>query len=95
MSPYRYQLGDLVYSCEDLFNDDDGGIPDVEPGALLTTAGARGVIIQIGHAEAQPETTIYLVRFEGPDQELGPPVGCLPEELTQEPLSLPTGAAAP
>jgi nitrogen fixation protein NifZ len=78
----RFVLGDLVYSREDLFND--GGIPQVEPGGLLAPAGARGVIVMEGFAEAKPEQLLYLVRFEGADKLLGPPVGCLPEELTQE-----------
>jgi nitrogen fixation protein NifZ len=30
------------------------------------------------------DVEIYLVRFEGKDQVLGPPVGCLVEELTQD-----------
>ncbi|MGK3993547.1 nitrogen fixation protein NifZ [Sorangium sp. So ce1024] len=78
----HFQLGDLVFSRYDLFND--GGIPDAAPGALLAAAGTRGVVVKTGHVEAQPEIAIYLVRFEGADKELGPPVGCLAEELTQE-----------
>lgn len=81
----NFQLGDLVFSRHDLFNDDDG-IPDVAPGELLAAAGTRGVVVKIGHAEARPEIAIYLVRFEGANKELGPPVGCLAEELTQEEL---------
>jgi len=77
------QPGDLVFTRDDLFND-DGGVPDAEPGALLVPAGTRGMVVKIGHAEAQPETAIYLVQFEGTDKELGPPLGCLADELTQE-----------
>ncbi len=36
------------------------------------------------HAAADMRQEIILVRFEGTDGVLGPPVGCLPEELTQD-----------
>jgi nitrogen fixation protein NifZ len=39
------------------------------------------VLLNVGHVEAEPEQTLYLVRFEDADGNLGPPVGCLPEEL--------------
>lgn len=86
----RYGMGDLVYAAVDLFNEPmeetgESGIPGVEAGALLAAAGTRGVVVNVGHAEAQPETEIYLVRFEtGPDGNLGQPIGCLPEELSHE-----------
>ncbi len=82
MGETQFVIGDLVYSRQDLFND--GGIPDLEEGALLAAAGTRGVVVKEGYVEAQPELRLYLVRFEGVDQLLGPPIGCLPEELTQE-----------
>lgn len=45
----------------------------------------RGMVIQFGRAEADETQHVYLIRFEnGPDGALGDPVGCLPEELTQE-----------
>jgi nitrogen fixation protein NifZ len=83
LSTQDFQPGDLVYSRYELFND-DGAIPDVAPGALLVPTGARGVIVKSGYAEANPEFKIYLVRFEGEDKELGLPVGCLRDELTQD-----------
>ena len=42
------------------------------------------MVILIGHAEAAPDAEIYLVRFEDKDGTLGPPVGCLGDELTQD-----------
>ena len=78
----QYQLGDVVYCREDLFND--GGLPGVEEGALIAAAGTRGVVVQFGHVEAAPDEQIYLVRFEGEGKDLGIPVGVLPEELTQD-----------
>ena len=80
----QYQIGDLVYAAEDILND--GGMPGVaEEEGLIAAAGTRGVVVHHGHAEIDPSKEIYLVRFEtGPDGLLGNPVGCLPDELTQE-----------
>ncbi|HEY6876854.1 MAG TPA: nitrogen fixation protein NifZ [Polyangiales bacterium] len=83
MEVTNYQEGDLVFSACDLFND-DGAIPDAASGELLAPAGARGMVVRAGYVEAQPELKVYLVRFEGADKELGPPVGCLADELTQD-----------
>lgn len=78
----KYEIGDLVYATEDIFND--GGVPGVEEDGLIAEAGARGVVVHFGVAEADKSKEIYLVQFEtGPDKALGDPVGCLPEELTQ------------
>jgi len=88
----RYKVGDLVFSRIDIYND--GGVPDAELGALLAVAGTRGIVIRAGRERGGTKATIYIVRFEGPDQLLGPPVGCLDEELTHDaddPLSAPSG----
>ena len=80
-----YAIGDIVFSRELLKND--GGIPDIAADAVLATPGRRGVVVNHGHVEADLEQEVYLVRFEGEAGEsgdLGPPVGCLPEELTQD-----------
>jgi nitrogen fixation protein NifZ len=74
------QPGDVVYAAAELFND--GFVPDLPADALIAQAGTRGVVINTGHLEEDPEQTIYLVRFEGGDLTLGPPIGCLPEELS-------------
>jgi len=47
------------------------------------------VVVQIGAAAADMRQEIILVRFEDADGVLGPPVGCLPEELTQDEALLP------
>jgi nitrogen fixation protein NifZ len=78
----NFGIGEIVFSRQLLVND--GGIPDVAPDAILATPGGRGVVINHGHVEADLDQEIYLVRFEGANGELGPPVGCLPEELTQD-----------
>lgn len=84
----RYEIGDLVYAAEDILND--GGIPGLDPDGLIAPAGARGVIVDSGVAELDESQTIYLVQFEiGDDRLLGEPVGCLPDELTQQPSASP------
>jgi nitrogen fixation protein NifZ len=83
METVQYEIGDMVFAAENIFND--GGMPGVDDeDGLLVPAGARGVVVHFGHTELNPEQEIYLVRFEsGPDDLLGDPVGVLPEELTQ------------
>lgn len=74
--------GEIVFNTEDIYND--GGVPDVADGALLVASGTRGVIVKVGHVEAMQDVAIYLVRFQGEDEVLGPPIGCLGEELVRE-----------
>lgn len=76
--------GDIVFATDAIHND--GSIPDIEEGALLASPGTRGVVVKVGHVEAMPEIDIILVRFEGADEVLGPPVGCLIEELSPDAL---------
>lgn len=80
----QYEIGDLVYAAEDIFND--GGMPGIEDAeGLIVPLGARGVVVHFGVAEMDESREIYLVRFESDAHELlGDPVGCLPEELTQD-----------
>ena len=40
--------------------------------------------MRAGSVEHRPEVRVYLVRFEGADKVLGPPVGCFDSELTQD-----------
>jgi nitrogen fixation protein NifZ len=80
----RYAIGDLVFAAEDILND--GGMPGIDDeDGLIAPAGLRGVVVHYGVAEMDETREIYLVQFEnGPDGSLGHPVGCLPEELTQD-----------
>jgi nitrogen fixation protein NifZ len=84
----RFAMGDMVFAAQDLFNEPieetgESGIPGVAAGALMASAGTRGVVVNVGHAEAAPKLEIYLVRFEsGPDGTLAEPIGCLVEELS-------------
>lgn len=79
---FRFIVGDMVFARDALKND--GGVPNAEPEALLAAARTRGVVVRVGHLEAEPRQTLYVVRFEDEQGVLGPPVGCLPEELTQD-----------
>ena len=78
----------MVFAARDLFNEPieetgESGIPGLAPGTLLAVAGTRGVVVNVGHTEAEPRQGIYLVRFEsGADGTLAEPVGCLIEELS-------------
>jgi nitrogen fixation protein NifZ len=82
MASVQYDIGDMIFATEDLFND--GGLPELAEDGLIAAAGTRGVVVNYGHVEADQRQEVYLVRFEGTDGILGPPVGCLPEELTQD-----------
>jgi nitrogen fixation protein NifZ len=83
MAARQYQVGDLVYSRTDIYND--GGVPDAEDGALLAGAGTRGIVVRTARPQPCSKPRIYIVRFEGSNEVLGPAVGCLDEELTQDP----------
>jgi nitrogen fixation protein NifZ len=83
MAARHYEVGDLVYSRTDIYND--GGVPDAEDGALLAKAGTRGIVVRSARHRTHGKPCIYIIRFEGPDQLLGPPIGCLEEELTHDP----------
>ncbi|HEX6735116.1 MAG TPA: nitrogen fixation protein NifZ [Azonexus sp.] len=88
MDKIQYQIGDMIFAAEDILND--GGMPGIaEEDGLIAPAGTRGVVVHYGVAEMDETQEIYLIQFEnGPDGNLGHPVGCLPEELTQvEPLA--------
>lgn len=85
----QIQMGDMVYAVSDLFNDPieetgEAAIPGRFPNELLARAGARGVVVNIGHPSEEPETEIYLVQFElDANGTLSEPIGCLAEELYQ------------
>ncbi|PPD35933.1 MAG: nitrogen fixation protein NifZ [Methylomonas sp.] len=72
-------LGDVVYAAHDII--DDGSMPDGEESVLLAEAGARGVIVMKGHVEEEPGRSVFLVRFEDKELNLGRPIGCWEEDL--------------
>ena len=71
--------GDVVHAATDLRND--GSHPKFQPDEVVVPAGTRGVVVRIGHAEADDRVGLFLVRFEQPDGILGPPIGCWAAEL--------------
>jgi len=73
------EIGDVVYAAHNIL--DDGSMPENEEGDVLALAGARGVIVNLGHMEEVPSTKVFLVRFEDEQLELGSPIGCLTEDL--------------
>lgn len=74
--------GDIVFAALDLIND--GSHPDFEENATMVKRGTRGVVVQAGMTELPPEREVLLVRFEGADGELGLPIGCWANEVTQD-----------
>ena len=74
--------GDVVYAAIDMYND--GGLEEVPENALLAPAGTRGVIVRKGHLEENEDRTVFLVRFEDAEKNLGLPIGCFVEELRAE-----------
>lgn len=84
MGTVKYEIGDMVFAAEHIFND-GGMLGIVDEEGLIVAAGSRGVVVHYGVAEMDESQEIYLVQFEnGPDGGLGHSVGCLPEELTQD-----------
>jgi len=83
MALSELQSGDIIFAATAIYND--GGVPDLPEDALIAEAGTRGMLVNIGHFEDDPNQEIYLVRFEDAAGELGPPVGCWPEELSDQP----------
>ena len=80
------QPGDMVFAATDIYND--GSVPDLADDALCARKGARGVLINTGHIEEQPDKILFLVRFEDAQKELGSPVSCWPDELSAESIRI-------
>lgn len=79
MSNYELVPGDTIFASVDIYND--GSFPETPENALLVKSGTRGVIINEGHLEHDPNRQIFLVKFEQEDSDLGPAVGCWPEDI--------------
>jgi nitrogen fixation protein NifZ len=73
------QPGDIIYANKDILND--GSMPETKINEVLAKEGTRGVLVNTGHFEEFPETTLYLVRFENEAKELGLEVTCLEDEI--------------
>jgi nitrogen fixation protein NifZ len=72
----RYQWGQRVRACQDLFND--GSYPEIAADALLVNTGDAGEIVNVG-THVDSNTPVYLVEF--PANRI---VGCLEEEIAAE-----------
>jgi len=79
--------GDMVFAATTISND--GSHPELPDETVIAAPGTRGVILNVGHLEEDPDKELFLVRFEQEDGVLGPPTGCWPEELCAE--EAPTG----
>ena len=79
------QQGDVIYAAVEIVND--GSVPDAAENEVFARAGTMGMLINTGHLEEDPEQQLYLVSFENENGELGPPITCLPEELSVQPLN--------
>jgi len=84
MALENLQPGDMVFATTDIYND--GSVPELPEHTQFASAGSRGVLINTGHLEEQPSQQLFLVRFEDANNELGPPVGCWPDELSEDPV---------
>lgn len=62
MNLQQLNPGNIVYAATEIRND--GGIPEIPKDALIATPGTRGVVVNIGHLEENPERELFLVRFE-------------------------------
>lgn len=79
MNVEELDLGDVVYAARAIIND--GSMPESEEGAVLAVAGSRGVIVMKGYVEEEPGRSVFLVRFEDHELNLGRPIGCWSEDL--------------
>lgn len=81
MPNYDLNPGDTIFANIDIFND--GSFPNSPDNSLLVKSGTRGVIINQGHLEHNEEKEVFLVKFEqgSASDELGPPIGCWPEDI--------------
>lgn len=86
MSLANLHNGDVVYARVEIRND--GSVPDAEEDFLFASPGSKGMLLNIGHFEENPNKELFLITFEDASGELGPPVACLAEEISATPISL-------
>lgn len=82
MNIEELDIGDVVYAAQPII--DDGSMPEGEEGYILAPAGARGVIVMKGYLEENPGRSVFLVRFEDANLNLGSPIGCWADDLRPE-----------
>lgn len=79
------QPGDMIFAKTLIVND--GSLPGVPENQLIARPGTRGMLVNTGHLEENPEQEIHLVRFENEQKDLGLAVSCWPEELSADPVN--------
>ncbi len=82
MNLEELQNGDVIYAATVVVND--GSVPGAAEDEVFAQPGTRGMLINTGRLEEDPDQILYLVAFENEQGELGPPVACLPEEVCTE-----------
>ncbi|MYM62280.1 nitrogen fixation protein NifZ [Pseudomaricurvus sp. HS19] len=85
MQHREMQKGDAVYATTTIIND--GSVPGCEPGEVFAQPGTMGMLINTGYVELEPDTELFLVSFRMEDGNSGPPVACLADEISPDPLS--------
>ena len=85
MDLQELQKGDRVFAATRIVND--GSVPVVPADFVFAEPGTRGMVVNMGYLEDNPEQALFLVAFEDAKGELGPPVGCMPEEIAIEAVS--------
>ena len=80
--------GDILFAAKNIVND--GSMPGFSENEVIAQAGQRGVLINTGHLEDNPEKVLLLIQFESKETsgEFGPPVACWPHEIYIEDDSL-------
>ena len=84
MSLAHLHNGDVVYARVAIKND--GSVPNAEEDELFARPGDKGMLLNIGHLEEDPNQELFLVTFEDASGELGPPVACLADEISATPV---------
>lgn len=85
MQHRQLQKGDAVYATTTIIND--GSVPGCEHDEVFALPGAMGMLINTGHVELEPDTELFLVSFPTASGEQGPPVACLADEISPNPIS--------
>ncbi len=85
MQHREMQKGDAVFATTTIVND--GSVPGCEEGEIFATPGTMGMLLNTGYVELEPDTELFLVSFRTESGEAGPPVTCLADEISPNPLS--------
>ena len=79
------QKGDAVYATTTIVND--GSVPGAVENEVFAKPGDMGMLINTGYVELEPDTELFLVSFRDSEGQSGPPVACLADEISLQPLS--------